>query len=133
MEERYLEIKFYYWMLRLMKYFRYSATVIDVIEGYCNLGQIDSRIIKNLMRKIRDKDNTFRSYTEEIVYLGRKLNLSYRELQHDTGISLSQQLRVGKKVMQEEYLYQDISPKLTTLEYREVEKFMKIVSIIKEM
>lgn len=131
MEERWTEIRFYYFIIKLLKTFRYSASTVDVVDAYCNLGGIDNRIIKNLMRDIKDHKGLILSYSEEATYIARYNNISYRDTYKITGVSLSQQQKFEKEIRQRPNMYQGITSKLTKLEYQEVEKFVKIIDIMK--
>jgi uncharacterized protein YerC len=133
MEERYIEIRFYYYMLKLLHKFRNSVHIIDVIEAYCNLGGVDSRQIKNLLRQIREHNGLISTYKEEAVYIGRLNKISYRNLEKETGISLSTQVRLNKYYDAHPDMYVNIEKKLPDNVYQEVFKFMRIVDIIKEI
>ena len=67
MEERYIEIRFYYYLVKLMSKFKYSIHVLDIIEAYCALGDIDNRVIKNLLRQVKDNCDIINKYKEEAV------------------------------------------------------------------
>lgn len=132
MEERYIEIRFIIFINRLMDTFNYSIRILDVVEAYCNLGDIDVNIIKNLIRQIRSREGPINTYKEEVVYLSRKLGVSYRTLYKHTGITIATQLKIKKYLEQYGHLYEGIQSKLTKEEYNAVYKFMTIVDIIKE-
>ena len=68
MEERYIEIRFYYYLLKLLAKFKYSIHVLDVIEAYCALGDIDTRVIKNLLRQVKENCGIINTYKEEAQY-----------------------------------------------------------------
>ena len=36
MKERFIEIRFYYYILKLLSAFKYSVSTLDIIEAYCN-------------------------------------------------------------------------------------------------
>lgn len=131
MKERWIEIRFYYFIIHLLKTFRYSASTVDVVEAYCNLGDIDSRIIKNLMRDIKDTKGLILSYSEEATYIARYNNITYRETYRITGVSLSQQQKFEKIIKERPMMYQGITAKLPAYQYKEVEKFVKIIDIMK--
>lgn len=133
MEERYIEIRFYYYILKLLAKFKYSVHVLDIIEAYCNLGNINSRIIKNLIKQIRENNGIINTYKEEAVYIGRQCKISYRTLEHQTGISLATQVRLNKYYDEHPEMYVGINKHLTDIEYQEVYKFMKIVDLLKEL
>ena len=133
MEERYIEIRFYYYIIKLLAKFKYSIHVLDILEAYCNLGNIDSRIIKNLIKQIRENTGVINTYKEEAVYIGRCNKISYRKLEHETGISLATQVRLNKYYDEHPSMYIGITKHLTDIEYQEVYKFMKIVDLLKEL
>lgn len=132
MEERYIEIRFIIFINKLIETFNYSIRILDVVEAYCNLGNIDVNIIKNLIRQIRSREGPINTYKEEVVYLSRKLGVSYRTLYKHTGISIATQLKIKKYLENYGQLYESIQSKLTKEEYNAVYKFMTIVDIIKE-
>lgn len=133
MEERYIEIRFYYYMLKLLAKFKYSIHVLDVIEAYCYLGDIDSRIIKNLLRQVKESNGIINTYREEAVYIGRQNKISYRKLAKETGISVATQVRLNKYYDEHPNMYIGIERHLDNIQYQEVYKFMKIVDILKEL
>lgn len=133
MEERYIEIRFYYYMLKLLHKFRNSVHIIDVIESYCNLADVDSRIIKSLLRQIREQSGLINTYKEEAVYIGRQNNISYRKLEKETGISLSTQVRLNKYYDEHPDMYMNLERRLDDTTYTAVFKFMRIVDIMKEL
>ena len=133
MEERYIEIRFYYYMLKLLATFKYSVYILDIIEAYCNLGGIDSRIIKNLLKQIRGNNGIINTYKEEAVYIGRMNNISYRKLAHETGISVATQLRLNRYYDEHPDMYVGVTRHLSQVEFDEVYKFMKMVDLLKEL
>lgn len=133
MDERYVEIRFYYYMLKLLAQFKYSIYVLDVVEAYCNLGNIDSRIIKNLLRQVKEHTGLINTYKEEAVYIGRQNKVSYRELEKETGISKSTQCRLNKYYDEHPEMYVGIERHLDDTQYDAVYRFMKIVDIMKEV
>ena len=42
MEERYIEIQFYYYIKNLIQVFKYNVRVIDLIEVLCTLNNVDT-------------------------------------------------------------------------------------------
>lgn len=133
MEERYIEIRFYYYMLKLLHKFRNSVHIIDVIESYCNLADVDSRIIKSLLRQIREQSGIINTYKEEAVYIGRLNKISYRKLEKETGISLSTQVRLNKYYDEHPDMYMNLERRLDDTTYTAVFKFMRIVDVMKEL
>jgi hypothetical protein len=133
MEERFIEIRFYYFILKLLNKFKYSISTLDIIEAYCNVGNIDSTVIKKLMKQVRENAGIINTYKEEAVYIGRVNKISYRQLAHITGVSLSTQVRLNKYYDEHPEMYVGITKHLPDFEYEQVEKFMKIVDIMKEI
>ena len=133
MEERYVEIRFYYFIMKLTARFKYSVHTLDVIEAYCNLGNVDTRVIKNLMKQIRDNTGLINTYKEEAVYIGRQNKISYRKLAQETGVSVATQLRLNKYYDEHPEQYKGLTRHLPVSQYEEVYKFMKIVDILKEL
>lgn len=133
MEERYIEIRFYYYIMKLAAKFKYSVKILDVIESYCSLADVDSNIIKRLVKQIRDSSGIINTYTEEAVFIGRQNKISYRKLAKETGISVATQWRLNAYYDKHPTMYLNITKKLPDDEYNEVYKFMKIVDILKEL
>ena len=130
MEERFIEIRFCYWGKKVMVKFRYSYHILDVIDAYCLLGDIDSTLIKQLMQQVKRNSGAIVTSKEETCYIARKIGCSYRTLQAITGISLSTQFRLMDTIKtHNEY---DLTKSCLNEEYHEaVRKFMRIVDIMK--
>ena len=133
MEERYVEIRFYFYLLKLLAKFKYSIHVLDVIEAYCALGEIDVRVIKNLLRQVKENCGIINTYKEEAVYIGRQNKISYRKLAKETGISVATQVRLNKYYDEHPDMYIGVTRHLSKPQYDEVYKFMKMVDIMKEL
>lgn len=133
MKERYTEIRFYYWLMKLMKKFQSSVHILDIIEAYCNLGNIDSSVIKTLLKQVRSGTSIIDTYKEEAVYIGRQMDISYRNLQHETGVSISTQVRYNKYYNDHPDMYIGIQGHLDRTAYIEVERFMDMVDTMKEL
>ena len=133
MEERYIEIQFYYYIKNLIQVFKYNVRVIDLIEVLCTLNNVDTSVIKYLVKQIREGTSTIRTYREELIYIARKLNVSYRDLRDLTNISITTQHRVMKQKKKEEHLYEGITKHLNDTMYNEVYKFMKVVELLREV
>lgn len=133
MKERYLEIRFHNFVLKLLKSLHYSIDTIDIIEVYANVGGADSLIIKKIVQKIRNGTSLTYYYTEEVVYLARQLGISYNKLLKEAGISKATQYRAWQVIEQELWKYENITKKLPDEQYEQIEKFMRIVDMIKEL
>lgn len=133
MEERYIEIQFYYYIKNLIQVFKYNVRVIDLIEVLCTLNNVDTSVIKYLVKQIREGTSTIRTYREELIYIARKLNVSYRDLRDLTNISITTQHRVMQQMKKEEHLYEGITKHLNDTMYNEVYKFMKVVELLREV
>lgn len=133
MKERFIEIRFTYYIIKLLARFNYSVTTLDIIEAYCNVGNIDSTIIKQLMKQVRDNTGIINTYREEAVYIGRVNKISYRKLADMTGISLATQVRLNKYYDEHPEMYVGITKHLPDFEYEQVEKFMQVVDLMKEI
>lgn len=116
-----------------MSKFRYTVNILDVVEAYCILGGIDSKIIKNLIKQIRDNSGIINTYAEEAVYIGRQNNISYRKLAKETGVSIATQWRYNKYYDEHPTMYKGIVKHLDDKTFEEVKRFMKIVDILKEL
>lgn len=133
MEERFIEIKFYYYIKNLIQTFQYNVRVIDLIEVLCTLNDVDTSVIKYLVKQIREDTSTIRTYREEVTYIARALGISYRDLQELTGISVTSQHRVSQYLKENSQLYAGITKHLSDTMYHEVYKFMKVVDLLKEV
>jgi hypothetical protein len=133
MRERFIEIKFYYYCLNLLKKLNYTVNILDLIDTYCLLSDADSSIIKLLLKQIREGRSRLKPYKEEATYIARQLGLSYSVLQDIAGISKATQSRLKEKMKDRDYLYQNVTAKLGEREYIAVEKFMSIVDKLKEI
>lgn len=132
MEERFIEIKFYYWMQKLLFKFRYSYAILDVIDAYCLLAEVDSTIIKHLLQQIRNGAGPIVPNKEEAVYVARSVKYSYRNFAKLTGIALSNQLRLYDLYIDKNE--EDIlKPVLNDEQHYAVSRFMRIVDILKEV
>lgn len=133
MKERYLEIRFHNFVVKLLKSLHYSIDTIDIIEVYANVGGADSLVIKKIVQKIRNGTSLTYYYTEEVVYLARELGVSYLKLLREMNISKATQYRAWQKIQQELWKYENITKKLPDEQYEQIEKFMRIVDLIKEL
>ena len=133
MEERFIEIKFCFFIDKLFHKFKYNVATLDIIEAYCNLGNIDTNIIKTLVRQIKENCGTIITYQEEAVYIARQLGISYRDLEKMSGISVSTQQRLKDYYAKCGKMYEGLRPHLNKKEYDEVYKFVKIIEIMKEI
>lgn len=130
MEERFIEIRFCYWIKKVMVEFRYSYHILDVIDAYCLLGDIDSTLIKQLMQQIKKNAGPITTNKEETCYIARQLGYSYRTVQAMTDISLAGQGRVNETLRAHSEF--DITKPCLNEEYHEaVRKFMRIVDLLK--
>ena len=133
MKERYLEIRFHNFVVKLLKSLHYSIDTIDIIEVYANVGGADSLVIKKIVQKIRNGTSLTYYYTEEVVYLARELGVSYLKLLREMNVSKATQYRAWQKIQQELWKYENITKKLPDEQYEQIEKFMRIVDLIKEL
>ena len=133
MDNRFIEIRFYYYILKLMTTFKYSINILDLVEAYCILGDIDERVIKNLIREIKENSGIINTYKEEAVYIGRQMKVSYRKLEKETGVSIATQVRLNKYFDAHPEMYVGITQHLDDKQFAEVYKFLRIVDIVKEL
>lgn len=130
MEERFIEIRFCYWIKKIMVEFRYSYHILDVIDAYCLLGDIDSTLIKQLMQQVKRNAGPITTSKEETFYVARQLDYSYRTIQTLTGISLAGLYRLHE--MLKHYNAEDYIKPCIAVDYHEaVRKFMRVVDIMK--
>ena len=133
MEERYLEIRFCIFIDKLFKTFNYSVDVLSIIEAYSMLADVSISFMKQLSRQVHSDSGIIRTYKEEIVYIARELGISYRQVQKDTGIALSSQLRIRKKLEENPNMYKGITKHLSEIDYMDLKKFMMVVDKMKEV
>ena len=133
MKERFLEIRFYYFIINLIKKFNGSIHVLDIIEAYCQIANIDSITIKTYMQQIRVGIGPLQTYKEEVVYIARELGISYRDLAKLTGISTSTQVRLLEYYKEHSNLYSNLDRKLPVDDYEVISKFMDVVDKVKEI
>lgn len=133
MEERYLEIRFCIFIDKLFKTFNYSVDVLSIIEAYSMLADVSISFMKQLSRQVHSDSGIIRTYKEEIVYIARELGISYRQVQKDTGIALSSQLRIRKKLEETPNIYKGITKHLDEIDYMDLKKFMTVVDKMKEV
>lgn len=131
MEERFIEIRFYYYIRRLLYQFKFSVYILDLLEAYCLLGDIDSGVIKQLLKQVRENTGAVVTYKEETIYVARQLGISYNELERISNISRATQYRLGQTINKD--LYRGIEKHLSNREYNELYKFMKLVEGLKEI
>jgi hypothetical protein len=113
-----------------MTAFRYSCYILDVIDAYCMLGEIDSTLIKQLMQQIRRNAGPITTSKEETVYIARRLGISYRTLYNQTGIALSVQSRLLETF--EAHGEFDLTKPCLSEDYHEaVKRFMRVVDILR--
>lgn len=133
MKERFIEIRFYYYCLDLLKALNFSVNILDLIDTYCLLSGADSSIIKLLVKQIREGKTRIKPYRDEVIYIARVLKISYRALEKISGISAASQTRSSERVMRDSYLYESLTHKLNDIEYDSVERFMNLVDKLKEI
>ena len=133
MEERYLEIRFCIFIDKLFKTFNYSVDVLSIIEAYSMLADVSISFMKQLSRQVHSDSGIIKTYKEEIIYIARELGISYRQVQKDTGIALSSQLRIRKKLEENPNMYKGITKHLGEIDYMDLKKFMMVVDKMKEV
>lgn len=133
MEERFVEVRFCIFIDSLLKTFKYSIKVIDVIEAYCALGNIEDYLIKKLIKQIKDKSGSICTYKEEATYLYKQMGYSMRDIYKLTGISTSTQLKLNKYLLAHPQMYEGLQPHLDTLEHEAVVKFMRVVDVMSSL
>ena len=133
MEERYLEIRFCIFIDKLFKTFNYSVDVLAVLEAYCMLADVSISFIKQLSRQVHSNNGIIKTYKEEIIYIARQLGISYRQVQRDTGIALSSQLRIKEQLEKYPNMYKGIEKHLGEIDFMDLKKFMLVVDKMKEV
>ena len=133
MEERFIEIRFYYYIKKLFAKFRDSMYVADIIQAYCNIGDIDSSIIKAQIRWIRQNKGLVSTYADEAVYVARKIGISYRQLAKQTGVSVATQCRLNKEFDMHPERFVNLTRRTDDETFNAIKRFMLIVDILKEV
>lgn len=135
MKERYLEIKFYFFILNLMSKFNYDINVLGIIEAICYLGNVDSGFIKRLIKQIREHDVRFTPVRAEIAYICKKLGVSVRYVIAHYNMSQSSQTSNYQYALEHPQIYNpdDIKPALNEKEFEELKKFMITLDRIQKL
>ena len=133
MEERFIEIQFCIFISRLLTTFRYALYTLDIIEAYCNLGGVDPNIIKKYVRQIKANECIIVTSGLELTYFARLNNISYRELQKLSGVSLSTQLKYKKELEANPNIYDNVTRHTDLEDFYEIKKFMRIVEIMRSI
>lgn len=133
MKERYTEIQFYTFMKHLFKAFRNSINVVDIIDGYCNAGNVDNYVIRKQLREILNDTSPLKSYNEEKTYLARQLGISYRQAYKDIDISIATQTRAMKNITEHPEQFKFMDKRSDDATYKEIMKFMYVVNTMKEI
>ena len=133
MKERYTEIQFYTFMKHLFKAFRNSVNVVDIIDGYCNAGNVDNYVIRKQLREILNDTSPLKSYNEEKTYLARGLGISFRQADKDLIISPTTQQRVMKSITEKPEQFKFTGKRSDDETYKEIMKFMYVVNTMKEI
>ena len=132
MIDRWKEIEFYFYMRKLLLTYN-NIFVLDYIEAICNLAQVDTSSIKVLARQVRTGEGLIVPRTEEVVFIARKLGISYRKLQSDFNISVATQSRYNEDLDRLRRVYAIVERRLPEIEYDNIIKFMKVVKTLKEI
>lgn len=130
MKERYIEIKFYYYIWKFIRLFNYNVLVLDILDSIIELAGADKLITKNLVAQVRNNTGVLRVYKEEVVYVMRKLNYSSGDIQHLTGMGLATVKRYIQRLNDNSSQYVCLTKKLSDQEFKEVSK---VVTTIEKM
>ena len=133
LEERFIEIRFYYFIQKLFKVFNYDVNIIDIIHAYCNVASIPVSTINRLIKDIRSKESNLAYTPHEVVYIARKLNISYRETVRYTGVSISVQQRKQAFVDEHPDYFNNLTRHSSELDYKEIEKFVTILDVMRRI
>lgn len=133
MEERFVEIRFVYFIKKLFNRFKYSVQTLQLIEAYGNLAGVNLCILNKLIKQVRDNNGIINTYKEEAVYIARQVGISYRILEKETGVSIATQVRLNKYYEEHPNMYKELGPHLNQEEHEVVYRFMKVVDMFKEL
>lgn len=132
MEDRFIEIKFYYYMNRLIdKFNNDGATIKAFIDGIADAAGVPSSTILRVLKDVRLNMHGLRINKEEVMYLGRALGYSYRDINALTGIGVSTQSRLFSKNKENPYEFN--YHRLPDSDFEAVKKFVNILDTIKEI
>lgn len=131
MEERFLEIRFHYFMRKIMKHFNNSIHILDLIETYCILGNVDDTIIKRLLAQIRYANSPTLYTPEEAAFIGVSLGYSYRKITRMVGISASNVARLMKRPYLRQ-MYGNARRRTNERDFEEIKNFMRLIDFMKE-
>jgi hypothetical protein len=123
-QRRYLEIKFYFMIKKLLESFDYSAGVYEVIGTLSQLYGNNPSILRYIIQTMRKNNSLLKPTLEEaIIMLYRGDEYSIRELREMLGTSFNTIYKVLPKYVEDNQpMY---FPKLSGEQYIEVEKFIK--------
>ena len=133
MEERFIEIRFCLFIESLLSKFRFTQAPLELVESYCSLAGIDSINIRKNIQDIRRHGGPIVTYKEEIIYVGKQLGISYRDIAKMADIAKSTIYRTNKLIESRPELFYNIKRKLPDNEYEDIQKFMRVVDIVKEL
>lgn len=133
MEERYLEIRFCYLMQKLMKRFNNSIHVLDFIEAVSLLANVDDMVIKNYFTQVRYGRGNIVTYLDEVIYVCTQLGISYRDIAKLAGCSPTSVTNKMKDKDRYDMIYRGIGKKTTDQDFYELQKFMELLDILKEV
>lgn len=131
MKERFIEIKFYYYIWKLIRLFNYNVLVLDILDSIIELSGADKQLTKNLVGQVRNNTGLLRVYKEEVVYVMRKLDYSSGDIQRLTGMGLATVKRYIQKLNDNSSQYVCLTKKLSDQEFKEVNKV--VITIEKMM
>lgn len=135
MKERYLEIKFYYFVQNLICKFRYNINVLGIIEAICFLGDIDAVLIKQLVKQIRENNGFFVPTKPEVAFITRELGVPVRYINEHYNMGQRAQETNYKYAKEHAMLYNKntITKVLPDKEFEELKKFMIILDRIQKL
>lgn len=135
MIERYLEIKFYFFILNLVAKFNYDINVLGIVEAICYLGNVDVVLIKRLIKQIRERDTMFIPVAAEVMYVCKTLKVPVRYIKKHYGMSQCKQESNYKYAVEHPQIYNEnnIHKVLTDDEFEELKKFMITLDRIQKL
>lgn len=135
MAERYLEIKFYFFILNLIAKFNYDINVLGIIEALCYLGNVDVVLIKRLIKQIRERDTMFTPINAEVMFVCKTLKVPVRYIKKHYGMSQYKQESNYKYAIEHPQIYNtaSIHKVLKDEEFEELKKFMITLDRIQKL
>lgn len=85
-ERRWVEVRFYHFMMDLYRVRNKSVDIVDVVECICVIGRLNLQLIKKVVNMMLS-DQYYQPQKREIILLGHLHHIAHRDLGKYLGIS----------------------------------------------